>query len=157
MKKILDYTPTDIERAATVTVDTYDLTDARPEQMQALTKYFGNPVAITALLDGPMAVFALGLEMGISLLNRIVQTQIDSKDFTKVGRDILLSIAHGAGSQLESSKDTVWGLLNGVTAYVDHSAGRNRDSALTSAWYGAGAKLKDTAYQLATELVASRA
>ncbi len=88
-----------------------------------------------------------------SLLNTIVEKQIGQKDFDRKGRDILLSIAEGPGADMESSRDTVWGLLNGVTNFVDHVSGRSRDTALTSAWFGAGEKLKADAFELAVNLV----
>ena len=37
---------------------------------------------------------------------------------------------------------TAWGLLNAATYYLDHSARRNSDTRLTSAWFGHGATQK---------------
>ncbi len=82
--------------------------------------------------------------------------RLDAKDFTKVGKSILLDITMGPGADLESRKDRLWGVLNGVTHYVDHTAGRNRDSALTSAWFGQGAELKAKAYDLAVATLEAR-
>ncbi len=84
------------------------------------------------------------------------QKQLDSKEFTKVGKSILLDIYTGPGSQTVSRKDTLWGALNGVTHYVDHTAGRQRDSALTSAWFGQGAELKQRAFDLAVTTLEAR-
>lgn len=50
--------------------------------------------------------------------------------------------------------NTAWGLVNAVTLYVDHEKGRSRDTALNSAWFGAGEKLKDNAFKQALKLVA---
>ncbi len=84
------------------------------------------------------------------------QKRINAQDFKKQGRDLLNTIAYGAGQDMDTTRDTVWGLLNGATNYVDHVAGRGRDTALASAWFGTGATLKEKAYNYATELVTAR-
>ena len=61
----------------------------------------------------------------------------------------------GRGADMQSADGTVWGLLNAVTEYVDHSRqARNQDNRLNSAWFGAGAALKTKAYQEAIKLTA---
>jgi phage/plasmid-like protein (TIGR03299 family) len=54
--------------------------------------------------------------------------------------------ADGQGAGLASARGTAWGLLNAVTQYVDHEKrARNKDYRLDSAWFGAGAALKQRA------------
>ena len=61
----------------------------------------------------------------------------------------------GRGSDLVSASGTVWGLLNGVTEYVDqHRRARSADYRLDSAWFGPGASLKDKALSEALKLAA---
>ena len=61
----------------------------------------------------------------------------------------------GKGSQLESASGTAFGLLNGVTEFVDrHRRARSADHRLDSAWFGPGAAIKDKAYQEALKMVA---
>lgn len=61
----------------------------------------------------------------------------------------------GKGSELESANGTAWGLLNGVTEYVDqHRRARSQDNRLDSAWFGPGAALKETAFHEAMKLAA---
>ena len=61
----------------------------------------------------------------------------------------------GRGSQLKSAEGTAWGLLNGVTEYVDHfRRARNQDFRLDSAWFGMGATIKERAYHAAMKLAA---
>lgn len=61
----------------------------------------------------------------------------------------------GRGSELASAQGTAWGLLNGVTEFVDHHRkARNQDFRLDSAWFGHGAALKERAYQAAMRLAA---
>ena len=49
------------------------------------------------------------------------------------------------------SEGTWWSALNAVTFYADHVAGRDRNAALRSAWFGSKATMKRNALDLATE------
>ena len=61
----------------------------------------------------------------------------------------------GMGSLLAGSRNTAWGLLNAMTEYVDHSRrARSQDHRLDSAWFGAGAQLKQRALDHALALLA---
>jgi phage/plasmid-like protein (TIGR03299 family) len=63
----------------------------------------------------------------------------------------------GRGSQLPGVKGTAWGLLNGVTEYVDHARGNKattQDNRLDYAWFGAGDALKTKAFEQAMALTA---
>lgn len=61
----------------------------------------------------------------------------------------------GKGSDLASATGTAWGLLNSVTEYVDHHRrARSDDHRLDAAWFGAGATLKQKAWDEAMKLVA---
>ena len=65
-----------------------------------------------------------------------------------------LYTGHGRGAELSSSKDTAFGLLNAVTEFVDHERrARNTDYRLDSAWFGAGANIKNGALEQAILLV----
>lgn len=61
---------------------------------------------------------------------------------------------HGKGAELDSAKDTAWGLLNAVTEFVDHERrARSQDYRLDSAWFGQGAALKQRALDHAMQMV----
>jgi phage/plasmid-like protein (TIGR03299 family) len=61
----------------------------------------------------------------------------------------------GKGSNMQSSSGTVWGLLNGVTEFVDvHRRARSQDNRLDSAWFGTGAAIKQKALEQAIALAA---
>ena len=61
----------------------------------------------------------------------------------------------GKGSDLASASGTAWGLLNGVTEYVDqHRRARSADYRLDSAWFGPGAAIKEKALHEALKLAA---
>jgi hypothetical protein len=53
------------------------------------------------------------------------------------------------GSDLKTANGTWWGAFNSVTRFVDHEMGRDRDTSLTSAWFGPRAALKQKARTLA--------
>lgn len=62
---------------------------------------------------------------------------------------------NGKGADLASSKGTAFGLLNSITEYVDHERrARSTDHRLESAWFGAGATLKQKALDQALLMIA---
>ena len=66
-----------------------------------------------------------------------------------------LFAGEGKGSDLASASGTAWGLLNGVTEYVDqHRRARSADHRLDSAWFGPGAVIKEKALHEALKLAA---
>ena len=61
----------------------------------------------------------------------------------------------GKGSKLQSASGTAWGLVNGITEFVDvHRRARNQDNRLDSAWFGQGAQIKQKALEQAIALAA---
>lgn len=61
----------------------------------------------------------------------------------------------GKGSDLASASGTAWGLVNAVTEFVDHERrARSEDHRLDAAWFGAGATIKQKAWDEALRLVA---
>lgn len=51
------------------------------------------------------------------------------------------------------ASETLWGAFNGVTYVVDHIKGRSLDTRMNSAWFGAGASLKEKAWQKALAVI----
>lgn len=62
-----------------------------------------------------------------------------------------LSELHYSQPGANMSEGTWWQALNGVTYYLDHEAGRDRDASLTSAWLGQRAATKRRALSSAVE------
>lgn len=66
-----------------------------------------------------------------------------------------LYAGEGRGSKLPSAANTAWGLVNGVTEYVDsYRRARNQDYRLDSAWFGQGAQIKQRGFEAAMALAA---
>jgi len=61
---------------------------------------------------------------------------------------------HGRGAELASAKDTAYGLLCSITEFVDHERrAMSRDHRLNSAWFGAGANIKQRGLEQALRMV----
>lgn len=61
----------------------------------------------------------------------------------------------GRGALLASSRGTAWGLLNGVTEFIDHHRrARSDDHRREAAWFGQGAQIKQRAWDEVMKLVA---
>ena len=95
-------------------------------------------------------------------LLKLQSAKLKIDDFNRQGKGILESILSSPGSEMDSAKNTWWGVVNGVTNYFDHEAGTriqegdNRqyareDNRLTSSWFGQGARMKETALELALQ------
>ena len=66
-----------------------------------------------------------------------------------------LFAGRGKGATMASASGTAWGLLNSVTEFVDHQRrARSDDHRRDAAWFGAGATLKQKAWDEAIKLVA---
>ena len=61
----------------------------------------------------------------------------------------------GRGADLASASGTAWGMVNSITEFVDHHRrARTNDHRLDAAWFGAGAAIKQRAWDEAMKLVA---
>ncbi|MCK4106599.1 DUF932 domain-containing protein [Acinetobacter radioresistens] len=62
---------------------------------------------------------------------------------------------HGRGAELSSAKDTAYGLLCAITEFTDHERrAMSQDHRLDSAWFGAGAGLKQRGLEQALRMLA---
>ena len=87
------------------------------------------------LIDRGKAERALGLEP-LSLRD----------EFKNTAELVYEAIETSPGSDMRSAKGTWWGALNGVTYVMDHQKRSHAEgNALHSAWFGSGAKTKNTA------------
>lgn len=61
---------------------------------------------------------------------------------------------HRCGAKLALAKDTAYGLLCSITEFVDHERrAMSRDHRLNSAWFGAGANIKQRALEQALRIM----
>ncbi|MBD8898584.1 DUF932 domain-containing protein [Rhodanobacter sp. DHG33] len=61
----------------------------------------------------------------------------------------------GRGALLTSSRGTAWGLLNGITEFIDHHRrARSDDHRRDAAWFGQGAQIKQRAWDEVMKLAA---
>jgi phage/plasmid-like protein (TIGR03299 family) len=90
----------------------------------------------------------------IRRLFRDVASSAETVNESAMKKVMTLYEGGGRGAELSSAKGTVFGLLNAVTEFVDHERrARNQDYRLDSAWFGAGAVLKQKTLEQAILLV----
>ncbi|KXS31660.1 MAG: hypothetical protein AWT59_2219 [Candidatus Gallionella acididurans] len=79
----------------------------------------------------------------------------DQPNSKALNRVFELFDGQGKGADLAAAKGTAWGLVNAVTQFIDHERrARNADNRLNSAWFGAGAAIKQKAFEQAMLLAA---
>lgn len=74
----------------------------------------------------------------------------DSKAYQQI---MALFRGEAMGAGLNEANGTAWGLLNAITQHVDWQRGRSDNTRMNSAWFGAGAELKEKARDLLLEVV----
>lgn len=72
---------------------------------------------------------------------------------TNLLETIIGNFEGGVGSDIPSTRGTLWNLYNGVTEYLTHQRGRTADSRLESLWNGTSAQLNERALNLALGMV----
>lgn len=85
--------------------------------------------------------------------------KVDPESISTRKRNIIADIlaraqGGGMGSQYRSAQNTVWGVVNAITEYVDHTQGRSTETRFASAQFGPGAALKRAAWDAALSFVA---
>ena len=85
-----------------------------------------------------------------ALLHELFGATNDAGELTTYSRNVMDKAASciltSPGSNLDSARGTAWGVLNGITNYVDfHARAHNGDNRLDSAWFGRGDALKGDA------------
>lgn len=98
-------------------------------------------------------------EENIIQFYRNVAQQVQEKKSEPNGRAMNKALemfnGQGRGAELSSAKDTAYGLLCSITEFVDHERrAMSTDHRLDSAWFGAGAGLKQRGLEQALALIA---
>ena len=95
---------------------------------------------------------------GIIQFYRNVATKADNKtepNGRAMSKVMTMFNGHGRGAELSSAKDTVYGLLCSITEFADHERrAMSQDHRLDSAWFGAGAGLKQRGLEQALRMLA---
>ena len=93
----------------------------------------------------------------VAVPNQISSSKSDSKtepNGRAMSKVMTMFNGHGRGAELSSAKDTVYGLLCSITEFVDHERrAMNQDYRLDSAWFGAGAVIKQRGLEQALRMV----
>ena len=86
----------------------------------------------------------------IRVIGKIMQPQMNveqiedmADDFDENGSPRMVKILHAYHNAPGADPGTGWGVLNAVTYFADHIAGRTRDKRLTNAWFGRTARQKE--------------
>lgn len=98
------------------------------------------------------------LQSGASLIDAIAADQDEGKkpEESRLGKALIDAIVNSPGNSLPSRNGTLWGAVNGVTWYADHSRGNTQESTLNGGWFGAGAQLKQEAVKVAYDMSGAR-
>ena len=93
-----------------------------------------------------------------NVANQTEVTKIDPSKTEPNGRAMskvmTMFNGHGRGAELSSAKDTAYGLLCSITEFADHERrAMSQDHRLDSAWFGAGAGLKQRGLEQALQML----
>jgi len=89
-----------------------------------------------------------------------IQAQANAKDKAEpnakaMNKTLEMFNGQGRGASLSSAKDTAYGLLCSITEFADHERrAMSQDYRLDSAWFGAGASLKQRGLEQALRMLA---
>lgn len=84
--------------------------------------------------------------------NAATKSEPNGRAMTKV---MEMFNGQGRGAELSSAKDTAYGLLCSITEFIDHERrAMSTDHRLDSAWFGAGAGLKQRGLEQALRMIA---
>lgn len=132
------FNPELVKRQLGITVSAWD---GFVERMKLLCEHPVDPDSAEALLR---RVLTYAVPNGAPVVNEQAVANVRA-----------LCEGGGRGSQLASSRGTAWGLLNGITEFVDHHRrARTDDHRREAAWFGEGARIKQRAWEEVMELVA---
>ncbi len=94
----------------------------------------------------------------IPMLNQTSPSKADHKtepNGRAMSKVMTMFNGHGRGAELSSAKDTAYGLLCAITEFSDHERrAMSADHRLDSAWFGAGAAIKQRGLEQALRMIA---
>jgi phage/plasmid-like protein (TIGR03299 family) len=106
-------------------------------------------MAASNITEGIVDAFLLNLYRVERDKDEMVEKARKSKGYKRI-TEMFVTGDNNPGFELAGQ--TLWGLLNSVTRYVDFERGASRETGLDSAWFGEGNALKNRAFEIAEEL-----
>ena len=94
--------------------------------------------------------------MDAAIAHLDIEPDFDLDKLNRVGKAIYESTLTAPGQDLSTAKGTAWGVLNGVTHFVDHVRSRTQDTRLQNGWFGSGDSLKTQAVLTLKEMAGIR-
>lgn len=136
--------------------------DEHMYEMKQLTQRKVNQQEAKAYFDAVFNNSTMSIsdpEENIIQFYRNVAQQVQEKKPEPNGRAMNKALemfnGQGRGAELSSAKDTAYGLLCSITEFVDHERrAMSTDHRLDSAWFGAGAAVKQRGLEQALALIA---
>ena len=126
-------------------------------RLEFIEKLLGSGSLLDAVIDDSPAAATTGadvLSMAIGATEQRTLTVGEREErLSRVGKAVLESILTSPGSDLATAQNTLWGAVNGVTYFTDHSSkARSDDNRTFSAWFGPGQTLKNSAVEIAVDM-----
>jgi phage/plasmid-like protein (TIGR03299 family) len=148
-----------IERVAAVNALSAKLAQVHIDaegRMEFIEKLIGSGSLLDTVIDATPVVSngaeALAMAIGATEQRTLTVSEREER-LSRVGKSVLEAILTSPGSDLVTAKDTLWGAVNGVTYFADHSSkARSDDNRTFSAWFGPGQTLKNSAVEIAVEM-----
>lgn len=83
----------------------------------------------------------------VRVLGDVSKPAIEQTEAPTIKAVFSLWKGEGRGALLKTAKQTLWGLVNAVTQFVDHERrSKSPDNRLNAAWFGKGAQIKHKAW-----------
>jgi phage/plasmid-like protein (TIGR03299 family) len=127
------------------------LTQRKVSQQEAAA-YFDAVFNNSTMIDPEENIIQFYRQVANNAQSQANKTEPNGRAMTKA---MNMFNGQGRGAELSSAKDTAYGLLCSMTEFVDHERrAMSTDHRLDSAWFGAGAGLKQRALDNALQLIA---
>lgn len=123
-------------------------------RLEFIDRLIGSASLLDAIVDDTPAPGSDLLSMAVENTQRQHLTVSEREErLSRVGKAILDSMLTSPGSELPTALNTLWGAVNGVTYFADHSSNaRSDDNRTFSAWFGPGQTLKNQAVDIAVQM-----
>lgn len=130
----------------------------RKVTQQEAAAYFDAVFNNTSLSIAEQGESIIQFYRNVAMPNQTHSTRSDNKtepNGRAMSKVMTMFNGHGRGAELSSAKDTAYGLLCAITEFTDHERrAMSQDHRIDSAWFGAGAAIKQRGLEQALRMVA---